>query len=285
MSQQVQFGSTYLGNVANNFFGDVTSPSPQSLTFIPFLFNKNKSGNDLDKFTGTLGAIRLAADWLYYGELRLAVNVANQNPMFFNSTTVATVGGRTSSPTGYYPFLHRPNFFDLALNGIVEEVSSIDWVEVLGINRPKGILMPEQAQEFRKFNSIPTPGNGSLNNVIFSWTMPTGWEGIIYAIYQDYNGPFYVQGVNDLRFRGQINRRWLWSSQTSFLFGEPNIFSELTDYVSLKSGVTFTYTVDVLNITGTILPGVTNILAGIQGWIYPLNRTKKDQEPCEESLV
>lgn len=128
--------------------------------------------------------------------------------------------------------------------------------------------IPYQAVPFNVAKSIPTPG--AVDTLVCSGTVPLGYDGLLTAIYQSFEGSGFDNGNGDIVWRIQINQRWvLGLSNNPYALGNSRQPLPLTEGQILLSGQTFRYFVNVPNTSGgLVIPG-SRVNCGLLGFYWP----------------
>ncbi len=130
--------------------------------------------------------------------------------------------------------------------------------------------VPEQAVRFNKTGGIVTPTTVSGDNVVVSWRVPVGYDGLLTGTYFGYSGSGFVQGSGDIITRLRINQRYVKDlSNNPFLLGSPVLPLPMTEGQILLSGMTVQSIVNVPNLSGQIVVGQSTIFAGQVGFLWP----------------
>ena len=69
--------------------------------------------------------------------------------------------------------------------------------------------MPSEGRRYQQIGSILLPIAEGADNLVTTFQVPTGYDGVIVSIVNMYTGAGFVEGSGDLHYRIQINRRWL----------------------------------------------------------------------------
>lgn len=151
------------------------------------------------------------------------------------------------------------------IGGITAICPGRKWTE------PPWIRMPVQGKRFTKPGSIAMPAANGTDNLVVSWVVPLGYDGVITSlVFQTTSGVTnYVEGSGDLIWRLRINQRWvrdygnvkttLGSMQTPY--GAANLGGILIQSGQLIQNF-------VVNATGSSVTGGRIIMANF-GWFWP----------------
>lgn len=74
---------------------------------------------------------------------------------------------------------------------------------------PPWVAMPSSGRRFQQIGSIVLPAVAGVDNLVTTFAVPTGYDGVIVSIVNMFTGTGFVEGSGDLHYRIQINRRWL----------------------------------------------------------------------------
>ena len=131
--------------------------------------------------------------------------------------------------------------------------------------------MPGLGREFFYQSAIVTPTTLSGDNIVVSFTLGPGYQGMIYGLVFYYTGTGLVNGSGDILWRLQIGRAWaknLGAVRNSL--GAPGSPFPLTDYLDITQNQNVQVLVNVPNTSGLIQIGTSRIVCGVQGWTYPI---------------
>jgi hypothetical protein len=129
---------------------------------------------------------------------------------------------------------------------------------------------PHGSRLFFERGSIVTPGPGA-DTLIYSFQVPTGYFGIIHSYYTHYTGTGWVDGGGDIYWRGKVGNAWVRDmGAIGYQVGGFANPWPMQRYVLLMSQQTVSVYVNVPNTSGLIQVGASRVLAGLQGWFYPL---------------
>lgn len=130
--------------------------------------------------------------------------------------------------------------------------------------------IPIQAVPFNKTGGIETPTTASGDNVVASFRVPVGYDGLLTACYFGYSGQNFIQGSGDILTRLRINQRFVKDlGNNPFLMGSPTLPLPLTEGQILLSGMWVQAIVNVPNLSGQIQIGASTIYAGLLGFFWP----------------
>lgn len=74
---------------------------------------------------------------------------------------------------------------------------------------PPWVSMPASGRRFQQIGSIVRPIAEGVDNLVTTFSAPTGFDGVIVSVVSMFTGPGFVEGSGDIHYRIQINRRWL----------------------------------------------------------------------------
>jgi hypothetical protein len=144
-----------------------------------------------------------------------------------------------------------------------EYMSSLPWDEDRG-------AIPPQATPFRKAKGIVTPTTASGDNVVVSFRVPYGFDGLLSGFYFAYSGAGFAQGSGDIIWRIQRNQYYLKDlSNLPYLLGDPVNPVPMTQGQILTSGQLVQAIVNIPNLSGMIQIGNSTVYAGLLGFWWP----------------
>ena len=144
-----------------------------------------------------------------------------------------------------------------------EYVCSLPWDDEYG-------AIPYQAVPFNIFGSIVTPTAVEGDVLVCTGTVPLGYDGLLTAIYQTFQGSGLENGNGDILWRIQINQRYLLGlSNNPFAMGGPIQPLPLTEGQILLSGQKFRYFVNVPNTSGSLIIAGSRVVCGMLGFYWP----------------
>lgn len=142
----------------------------------------------------------------------------------------------------------------------------------VGGNSSSGIpawqAMPAMGQPYREAGAITTPEPGN-EAVIHSFSVPTGWDGCIRALSNQYNGPGFEQGSGDLVWRLRVNGSYIkgYDNITTSL-GDSSAPYELQGAIRIFSGQLVEYVV-AHDADSDLATTGTQIIVTAAGWFWP----------------
>lgn len=130
--------------------------------------------------------------------------------------------------------------------------------------------MPPNAAPFDFPGILTTPAPGTADSVVLSFTVPTGWDGVVKALANVYTGPGFVEGSGDLIWRLRVNGQYVKnydSIQTTLgSFEEPR---KIEGGIVLSSGQLVEYLVTVAAAASIPTGAGTQIVCFLRGFFYP----------------
>ena len=130
--------------------------------------------------------------------------------------------------------------------------------------------IPPLATPFRRTAGIVTPTTASGDNVVLSFRVPYGSDGILTGFFTSYSGAGFAQGSGDIVWRFRRNQWYLKDlSNFSFLLGDPTQPVPLTQGQILTSGQLIQAIVNIPNLSGLIQIGNSTVSAGLFGFWWP----------------
>lgn len=206
----------------------------------------------------------------YLAERQAAIAAAGRPGMDLARGTSKSVVGYTKSPNSATECLYREQ-------GLWKEIEARGGLQGLCCpTLPKGVpppwvAMPSSGRRFQQINSIVLPVVAGVDNLVTTFSVPTGYDGVIVSVVNMFTGTGFVEGSGDLHYRIQINRRWLkdyGDIQTTL----GTVASPCMIYrggVRLRTQEVVNYWVQVTAAgLGNLLPG-GRIVCAFFGWFYP----------------
>jgi hypothetical protein len=136
---------------------------------------------------------------------------------------------------------------------------SMPWDEDFG-------FLPKQCVPFNRSSGILTPASGA-DQVVLSFRVPTGMDGLLSGLWMGYSGAGFLQGSGDIIFRVQRNQVFLKDlSNCPFLLGNPKQPVSMTQGALLLSGQLVRLIVNVPNLSGLIQVGQSTVSGGLIGF-------------------
>lgn len=129
---------------------------------------------------------------------------------------------------------------------------------------------PEQSFPFLKQAGILTPTTVSGDNVVVSFRVTSGYDGLLSGFYFQYSGAGFSQGSGDIIWRIKINQRYVKDlSNVAFLLGDPVNPIPMTQGQIITPGQTIQAIVNIPNLSGMIQIGNSTVYAGLLGFFWP----------------
>ena len=130
------------------------------------------------------------------------------------------------------------------------------------------IKMPATARRFSKINSIALPADDGLDHLVESFTVPTGYDGVIQQTVNFWTGVGFQEGSGELTWRIKINSRWIkdYGNITTTLGSLSTPYTVFNGPIRISTRQTITYYVN--NAVGSGLAGGRTVCA-LFGWFYP----------------
>lgn len=191
----------------------------------------------------------------------------------------------------------RPNFFDSCLGreyllykridrellkcGVKPACFCIDerdWGGNFSEHEEVPMGPPEGAIAFNPTGQLPLPTAASGDNVIFTFHFPWGYDGVILGQYQGYYGVVlnppipatFVEGSGDIAWRLSVAGRFARDCGNMLVsLGSIRNMAPIAGGLQIRSENIIQYIVAAPNLSGTLAPGLGNIVAGIHGWMWP----------------
>lgn len=136
---------------------------------------------------------------------------------------------------------------------------------------PPWVKMPSQGKRFSYIQSIPLPTSGyGTDQLVLSWSVPLGYDGVINYIVQNYTGQGFQEGGGDLTWRLSLNERYvknLGNTTTSIGTLVSGPISPNTTII-LLSGQLVQYFVNVAPSAQSDLSG-GRVITSTWGWFWP----------------
>lgn len=130
--------------------------------------------------------------------------------------------------------------------------------------------IPPQAVPFLRPKGLLTPTPAAGDQVVVSFSLPRGYDGILSGIYQFYTGTGFINGSGDILWRIQLNQRYVKDlSNNPFSLGSPQYPFPMTEGQLLLAGQTVRYIVNVPNLSGQIQVGNSQIVCCLLGFAWP----------------
>lgn len=140
-------------------------------------------------------------------------------------------GNRSLLPRNVTQRQYPPNFFNACLEADLALWQRINCQGGLmatcpgtKYDYPPWQKMPPQGKRFSQIGSIALPtSNYGTDQLVLSYRVPLGFDGVINYIVQNYTGQGFSDGGGDLTWRLQLNQRWVKNlGNTTTLIGSLN---------------------------------------------------------------
>lgn len=164
-----------------------------------------------------------------------------------------------------------PNRWDLSLRYEQRMHELLDGVRRgrKALYRMGSIWAPKDFVPFHKTGIIPTPLAAAGDVEVLSFEVPTGYDGMISALFHLYTGPVFQEGGGDLEWRLQLNRVYaVGMGRMLTRLGGTNRLYLLEGGLQIQSGQRIRYIVNAPNLSGAILPLATRIVCCLEGLFY-----------------
>jgi hypothetical protein len=130
--------------------------------------------------------------------------------------------------------------------------------------------IPEQSVPFNQTGSLLTPATAAGDQTVLSFRVPSGYDGLLTALYWGYTGTGFLQGSGDLVWRVRRNQVYLNDlSNVLYAFGSSIQPAPLTQGALLKSDQLVSLVVNVPNLSGAIQIGASFVFGGLIGFWWP----------------
>ena len=134
---------------------------------------------------------------------------------------------------------------------------------------PPWIKMPAQGKRFLQTSSIPLPNNDGLDHLVLSFNVPHGYDGVIVATVNNYNGQGYFDGSGDFAWRIKLNLHFVKDYGNM----QTQLGSLQTPY-SVNSGQIILLSDQLVQFYVNRAVGATNeiggyVLCALAGWWWP----------------
>jgi hypothetical protein len=134
---------------------------------------------------------------------------------------------------------------------------------------PPSVKMPAQGKRFLQPGSIPLPPNDGNDYPVLSFTVPLGYDGVITATVNGYNGAGYVDGSGDFTWRIRQNLHYAnkYGNITTQIGSLQTPYTVPSGQIILLSGQTVTFLVNRASTATNENGGY--ILCALMGWYWP----------------
>jgi hypothetical protein len=169
----------------------------------------------------------------------------------------------------------EPNSFDDCLKGLPELYRHIPWDQGIccvpdRYDYGQWKKFRPDAEPFRSIKAIPTPLAAAGDVLVTTFWPPLGWDGILHGIFNRYTGPGFREGGGDIEWRLQFGPAYAKQMGNILVqFGQVNEFYKLSQGIPFRSHRPIRFWVYAPNTSGGILPVNSQIVCGLEGWIFP----------------
>jgi hypothetical protein len=134
---------------------------------------------------------------------------------------------------------------------------------------PPWVKMPPQARRFSQISSIALPNATGTDNLVLSFIVPIGYDGVAVTVVNNYTGQGFVEGSGDLTWRIQLNMRYAknYGNITTSL-GSLTIPTNIGNSLFMQSGQLVQYFVNRSVASAPDLIG-GRIICALLGWWWP----------------
>lgn len=196
--------------------------------------------------------------------------------LYIGGAAGITISNRVPPPTGYKMIRKCPNCWDytareqhrLAERGTYCRPRTPWWVGHANAADPQHVF-PKEAREIYRYGTVAIDF-AATNALLFEFTIPQGYEGLLYALFHKFDGTGLVQGSGSLLWHLKVGNRYPKDmGNIAYELGEHASMFPMADYVNLSSNQHVAYRYSAApGSENTLSPG--NILAAVQGWIWPM---------------
>lgn len=138
------------------------------------------------------------------------------------------------------------------------------------------VTPPYGALTFNELQAIALPSPASGENVMFTFPVPLGYDGIITGQNNGYIGNGFVEGSGDIVWRIAVYnatgaQRYLKDcGAILFTLGQLKNYQTVPGGIRLYSQNLVTIVVTCPNTSGSLPPpGTGQVFAGLHGWMWP----------------
>lgn len=136
---------------------------------------------------------------------------------FYSCAQLPSAQGRSLFPKNVTQRQYPPTFFNSCLDReyhIWQDVQRCGGLMAIcpgkKYDAPPWVRMPPGAKRFSPISSIPLPvANYGVDQLVLSFLVPYGFDGVINYIVQNYTGQGFQEGAGDLTWRWQLNERYV----------------------------------------------------------------------------
>jgi hypothetical protein len=131
------------------------------------------------------------------------------------------------------------------------------------------VRAPLAHHPFRKVGTVPTPLAATGDVEVLAFQVPHGYDGVIAGLVNLYTGPGFQDGSGDLEWRLAINRVYATHlGQVLVTLGSQQQPFTVDGGIPVQSGTWVRYLVAAPNLSGAILPLVSQIVCEVEGLFY-----------------
>lgn len=267
---------------ATVFYDEVTTPS---IPAAPIIETNALSGNVLSgglSLVIGLWSTQDAQQWFQtsFGAVQLAAAV---------TTPVLSAGGRGfirfqlnlfNACLGREYLLYKLIDRELLKCGVKPACFCIDerdWGGNFSEHEEVPMGPPEGALAFNPTGQVALPTPLAGDTTIFTFRIPWGYDGVILGQYHGYFNvisappvPTFVEGSGDITWRLSIAGRFGRDAGNMLVsIGSSRNMSPIAGGLQVRSENIIQYIVAAPNTSGTLTPGLGNIIAGLHLWVWP----------------
>ncbi len=134
---------------------------------------------------------------------------------------------------------------------------------------PPWVKMPPQGRRFTRINSIALPAFDGLDHLVLSYLVPSGRDGTIAAVVQNYTGQGFQEGSGDLTWRLKLNQHYVKDyGDTTTSLGSLTQYNMNPGQILVQSNQLVQYFVNVsVAAAGNLVGG--RIICSTLGWWWP----------------
>lgn len=233
---------------------------------------------EIDGFTGTIGAVSITGSTAVIMGFEPGVRLGTLESCLFALAVAPAVTSTLFTGSKLKGLFKCPNIWDWCIQQDIGKWRRVPWYRY-GCRPPQCWRpdaepfrdIPKEGREFHRASStlLPEPGSGDIQ--LLEFRVPTGYDGIIYAVLQQFAGGGFLEGSGDLLWRIQINRRWLKDmANMDTTLGDYTSYLHLDEYIRLNSQQVVRYYVNVAAGAGARLDATGRVIVGVQGWYFPM---------------
>jgi hypothetical protein len=133
---------------------------------------------------------------------------------------------------------------------------------------PPYLIMPANGVPFRENAAVVTPAPGS-QAVVVSFIVPTGFDGVLKALSNQYNHSSFFEGSGDIVWRIAVDGAYVKGyDRITTTIGTAAQPQEIQGAIRVYSGQKVEYIVEHAAGSGLPTEG-TNVICTMSGWFYP----------------